>query len=112
MAQARKRSTTGKRGSTNGSTGDTVKRAASAAKGPLLAGGAALAGAAGGMAIGVRRGRRRSKVDLGKAAENVGAFGAQMGQLASALQQGRETADGPKRRSPIEVVLEGLTARR
>jgi hypothetical protein len=35
-----------------------------------------------------------------------------MGQLAAALQQDQETANGPKHRSPIEVVLEGLTARR
>ncbi|MGB7685975.1 MAG: hypothetical protein WBL45_09375 [Solirubrobacterales bacterium] len=100
--------------------GKTVGRAASKAKVPLLAGGAALAGAAGGIALGTHQARRHkglgTKVnsgDLAKAAKRVGVFGAQMGHFASELQRAREDSNGNGRtRSPIEVVLEGLTARR
>lgn len=111
--------------------GQAVGRAASKAKVPLMTGGAALMGAAGGMALGMRT-RRNGRIgkmishrpqvkvgpkvkvkssDLAKAARDVGSFGAQMGHLASELQQAREGSNG-KHRSPLEVVLEGLTARR
>ena len=50
--------------------------------------------------------------DLARAAREVGSFGAQMGRLASELQQTRETANGSRHRSPVEVVLDGLTSRR
>ncbi|HEX6456184.1 MAG TPA: hypothetical protein VF009_06650 [Solirubrobacterales bacterium] len=106
----------------------TVGKAASKVKLPLVAGGAALAGAAGGMALAATKGAgksgvakklaRRPKVkidsgDMAKAAKEVGNFGAQVGQLANELQRARESADGGKKhRSPVEVVLQGLTARR
>jgi hypothetical protein len=91
-----------------------------------MAGGAALAGAAGGLALGVHQGRRRNGIaaprrpqlkvsshDLAKAAKEVGTFGAEVGRLASELQRTRQAANGDSRhRSPLEVVLEGLTARR
>jgi hypothetical protein len=107
--------------------GQAVGRAASKAKVPLVAGGAALAGAAGGLALGVHQAHRRRGMmavprrpqlkvnsrDLAKAAKEVGTFGAQMGHLASELQRTREVANGGRQhRSPVEVVLEGLTARR
>lgn len=97
--------------------GQAVGNAASKAKMPLLAGGAALAGAAGGLALGSRRSSRRPRVkvsskDLARAARDVGGFGAQVGRLASELQQTREAAGNGKYRSPVEVVLEGLTSRR
>lgn len=106
--------------------GRAVGSAASKAKVPLVAGGAALAGAAGGLALGTRQARRhkgmgiaiprrpRVKVnsrDLARAAKEVGGFGTKMGHLATELQHVRE-ANGDKHRSPVEVVLEGLTARR
>lgn len=105
-----------------------VGKAASKVKLPLLAGGAALAGAAGGMALAATKGAgksgvakklaRRPKIkidsgDVAKAAKEVGNFGAQVGQLANELQRARESANGTKKhRSPVEVVLQGLTARR
>lgn len=106
--------------------GHAVGGAVSKAKVPLVAGGAALAGAAGGLMLGRQTRRhgigakalsRRPQVkvrsqDLAKAAKEVGSFGAQMGRLASELQQTREAAGNGKHRSPVEVVLEGLTARR
>lgn len=55
--------------------------------------------------------RVRSR-DLAKVAREVGTFGAQMGQVASELQRARTEANGSRNRSPVEVVLEGLTARR
>jgi hypothetical protein len=86
-----------------------VGSAASKAKIPLIAGGAALAGAAGGLLVGTRQARRHQGR---RALREVGSFGAQMGRLASELQQAREGSNGETHRSPIEVVLEGLTARR
>jgi hypothetical protein len=83
---------------------------------------------AGGIALGARQThgskllQRRPKVkvgpkvkidshDLSKAAKEVGQFGADVGQLALELRKNREAANGAKRRSPIEVVLQGLTTR-
>ena len=106
--------------------GKSVGKAASKAKVPLVAGGAAIAGAAGGMALAAsKQGKKgglskamtrrpKIKIDTGnvaKAAKEVGNFSAQVGELANELQRARESADG-KHRSPIEVVLQGLTARR
>jgi hypothetical protein len=108
-----------------------VGKAASKAKVPLVAGGAALAGAAGGLALAASKGSKKSalgkamtrrpkikgpkiKIDSGdvaKAAKEVGNFSAQVGELAGELQRSRETANG-RHRSPVEVVLQGLTARR
>jgi hypothetical protein len=107
--------------------GQAVGNAASKSKMPILAGGAALVGAAGGLALGARQARRHHGIgwriarrpqmkvdsrDLAKAAKEVGSFGTQMGKLAAELQQAREAANGGQHRSPIEVVLDGLTARR
>ena len=111
-----------------GEAAHSVGRAASKARTPLLAGGAAIAGVAGGMALGTRHAgngkglprRPRVKIgpkvkvdshDLAKAAKEVGQFGMEVGQLASELRRNREAAGGAKRRSPIEVVLQGLTNR-
>lgn len=76
-----------------------VGNAADKAKIPLVAGGAALAGVAGGVALGTRHAHKHSRMD--KAIK-----------LAHELQQVRQPANGSKHRSPLEVVLEGLTARR
>jgi hypothetical protein len=110
-------------GKTAKDAGKTVGRAARKARVPLLAGGAALAGAAGGIALGTHQARRHRRLDIGRtvgkvdadriasAAKRVGDVGAQIGQVASGLQSARNGANGVKR-SPVEVVLEGLTARR
>lgn len=107
------------------SAGKTVGKAASKAKIPLVAGGAALAGAAGGLALASSKARksgvgkaiaRRPKIklnsgDVARAAKEVGNFSTQVGELANELQRNREEANG-KHRSPVEVVLQGLTSRR
>src|SRR4051794_34196311 len=107
--------------------GQSVGKVASKAKVPLVAGGAAIAGAAGGLALAASKpGRkkglkaampRKPKVkiksgDVAKAAKEVGNFSTQVGELASELQRARESAKNGKHRSPVEVVLQGLTARR
>jgi len=101
--------------------GHSVGKAARKAKTPLIAGGAAVAGAAGGLALGARQVRkakalRRPKVkirsqDLARAARDVGQFGMDVGELAGELRKNREAANGAKHRSPVEVVLDGLTHR-
>lgn len=118
-------------GQTVGKAGQTVGKAASKAKTPLLAGGAAVAGAAGGLALSAMRSRqthsrkvlgvkvpqgKRVKVrsrDVAKAAKEIGTFGQHVGELATELRHAREeTGSDNKHRSPVEVVLDGLTARR
>jgi hypothetical protein len=148
-AGAGKRSTSGATGAvkervqstrdsvTNGaqSAGHAIGSAASKAKGPALAGGAAIAGLVGGMTIASRGGRRRvlglplpgtrrplievkrpkrakTTRDLMKAAGHVGNAGRQMAELATEVRLARQEIGNRRRRSPVEVVLEGLTARR
>jgi hypothetical protein len=109
--------------------GQAVSKVASNAKTPLLASGAALAGAAGGLAIGTMRSRqshshkvlglkmpqgKRVKFksrDVARAAREVGALSQHVAELATELRHARENTNEGKRRSPVEVVLDGLTAR-
>jgi hypothetical protein len=99
--------------------GGKVASVASKAKVPLLAGGAALAGAAGGLALGTRQAHHRSRFgnvsskDLRKAAKKVGEVGAEVGEVALEVRRARESTNGHGKvhRSPIEVVLQGLTSR-
>jgi len=116
------------------SAGHAIGSAASKAKGPALAGGAAIAGLVGGMTI-ASRGRRRvfgvpvpgtrrpliqvkrparvnTTRDLMKAAGHMGNAGRQMAELASEVRLAREQMGNGRRRSPVEVVLDGLTSRR
>lgn len=98
--------------------GRAVGRAASKAKVPLVAGGAALAAAAGGMALGAHQARRHRGIkglhseDVAKAARKAGDVGMRLGEVAVEVRRARNSSNGRTRRSPIEVVLEGLTARR
>jgi hypothetical protein len=93
---------------------------------PLVAGGAALVGAAGGVALGAaksgskvlgvrlphpKRVQIRSK-DLSKAAKRVGSFGDQVGDLTAELRSLRKSVADDKGNSPLEVLLKGLTERR
>lgn len=113
--------------------GKTVGKAASKAKVPLLASGAAVAGAAGGIALaastkskksgigkaiakGSKAMPRRPKVkvkskDVAKAAKGVGNFSAQVAEIADGIDSAASGRNG-RHRSPVEVVLQGLTARR
>ena len=83
-----------------------------------LAGGAALAGLAGGVALGRRTSAgsaSKTAAGLAEATKNAGRFTENLGALAGEMRKARETIDGDtaaKHRSPIEVVLQALTARR
>jgi hypothetical protein len=102
----------GKASDAVGNAAGKATDAAGKAKVPLIAGGAALVGAAGGMALGTRR-TRRGRHGLAKAAKGAGELSVRVGHLATELQRNREAANGGSpHRSPVEVVLEGLTARR
>jgi hypothetical protein len=104
----------------------SVADKASKLKGPALAGGAALAGLAGGMAVQAKRDSRRKILgvrfrngpgDAGKnlvdAGQKVGRFSENLGEFAAEMRRTREAIDTRgKHRSPIEVVLQALTARR
>lgn len=109
--------------------GRSVGRAVKKARVPLLAGGAVIAGAAGGAALASRQSHRHRgfadgiahgvrKIDpddVAKAAKRVGDATARVGRFAADFQRARESSDGAgngKHRSPVEVVLQGLTARR
>jgi hypothetical protein len=118
-------------GSAGKEAGHAVKEAGHAvgkAKIPLLAGGAAVVGTVGGIAIGASRSgdkvlgvklpkpkrvKLRSK-DLSRVAKEVGRFGENVGELTAELKHAREgLANGEgKHNSPIEVLLNGLTSRR
>jgi hypothetical protein len=112
--------------------GQGVGKVASKAKVPLVAGGAAIAGAGGAMALaaaskgGRKKGMKSLKAampkkpkvkiksgDLVNAAKEVGKVGAQVGEIANGIERAQESSNGNgKHRSPVEVVLQGLTARR
>ncbi len=101
-------------GNAAGKAGHAVGKA----KVPLMAGGAALAGVAGGIALGSRQAHRHrgfkgiDSDDVAKAARKVGDFGAQVGEIALEVRRARQESNGKMHRSPVEVVLDGLTARR
>ena len=95
---------------------------ASKAKGPAIAAGAAAAGVAGGMLIAQRRstpsllargGSMMESASKGLLrASNVGKASERVGHLSEEVRRVREGIEaGGKRRSPIEVVLDGLTRR-
>ena len=89
--------------------GVTARRAA----GPALAAGAAgVAGLAGGLLIGSRVGRRRSAGALAFAsAKRFAAAAGKASNTADDIRAIREQLENANRRSPIEVVLDGLTHR-
>ncbi len=99
--------------------GSTVGRVAKKAKVPLVAGGAALAAGAGGLALGAHQAHRKNGLggvsgkDLAKAARKAGDVGAQIGEVALEVRRARQSTNGHAKvhRSPIEVVLQGLTSR-
>jgi hypothetical protein len=112
-------------GSAASDAGRAVGSAANAAKVPAVAGGAALAGLVGGVALargGRRRvlgvpvpGTRRPLVKIngrGSGTKQLMKTGRQVAELAVEVRQARQQLATERRRSPIEVVLDGLTARR
>jgi hypothetical protein len=120
MAQQQRKS-----GSDRSSSSKTLESFAAKARTPAIASGAALAGLVGGIALsrrnpgkkvlGVRLGTgtaRSASASLAEAAKDIGAFGEHVGELANEVRIVREGVSDRHGRSPIEVVLEGLTTRR
>jgi hypothetical protein len=119
-------------------TGDSIATAARKARGPALAAGAAAAGLAGGLALGSRAtskrrgmsallaprrrvlgvpaGRKngvvRTAKALGQVARELSSATNQVSVTTDEIRQVREQLDKANRRSPLEVVLDGLTHRR
>ena len=106
------------------SAGSGIGGAAQKAKGPALAGGAALAGLAGGLVIAGRRGPRRVlgvpipgtrrpllEIKQRNHGKELIKAASELGELASEVRLAREEIGATRRRSPVEVVLDGLTRR-
>lgn len=106
--------------------GGAVASAAKQLKTPAIAAGVGLAGVAGGIALGrgtkskkslsilPGRSAKATSKKLSDAAKNVGAVAEQTGQAAERVRQLSAAISGEEssaRRSPVEVVLEGLTKR-
>jgi hypothetical protein len=118
--------------------GSSVATAASKAKGPVLTAGATAAGLVGGLALGSRMSSKRRGLGallaprrkvlgvpvgrkspmvrtaeaLGQVARELSSATNQVSSTADDVQQIREQLDKANRRSPLEVVLDGLTHRR
>jgi hypothetical protein len=116
MAATKARPRTGSR---NRGTGHVVADKARTAGKPALAAGAAAAGLAGGLLIGSRIGsgtqlfvRRRSARALTLAGvKRFAATAVKASRTADDIRAIREQLENANRRSPIEVVLDGLTHR-
>lgn len=130
------RDTIGDAGQKVGDVGQKAGRAsgevASKAKVPLIAGGAAMLGAASGIALAASRSRSprvlgvklpKTKVkikskDLVKGADKVARAGEQIGRLSTGLREIQGTSDASNgngnghKPSPVEVLIQGLTRRR
>ncbi len=100
--------------------GDTVASIAQRSTGPALAAGAAAAGLAGGLLIGsrvtpgrrlFRRRRSGAVVALASGARRAAAMAGKASNTADDIRAIREQLENANRRSPIEVVLDGLTHR-
>jgi hypothetical protein len=105
----------------------SVASKAKSLKTPLIAGGAALGGLAGGLVLGARRNMPRKMLGMtmprwgnaGSAGRNLASLAKQVavaservGELTTEVRHVREETAKSTRRSPVEVVLEGLTSRR
>jgi hypothetical protein len=101
--------------------GERTGQAARKAGMPALAAGATLAGVAAGFALGARKGsglgglrpltHRGGARDVLRAARGVETAACQAGELAKELRLLRRASLETQKRSPIEVVLQGLTRR-
>jgi hypothetical protein len=106
--------------------GNAVSSAAKKFKTPVIAAGAGVAGVAGGIALARRKDKKILGVSLpnrgtaqvtsknvASAARNLGAFAERTGRIAEQVRAASEAVgeDGARRKSPIEVVLDGLTRR-
>jgi len=104
--------------------GEAVVSTARRTPAPALAAGAAVAGIAGGLALGTRRGSRgalqrllplprRSRARaIAGGAKRLAVLANQASNTADDIRAIREQLEQTNRRSPVEVLLDGLTHRR
>ena len=99
-------------------TGNSVAKSARGRNGPALTAGAAVAGMAGGFALGSWRASRAPR-GMGKVARAAGQLAQQLGALTNEVTSAGEDVRElqqllrqANRRSPVEVLLDGLTHRR
>jgi hypothetical protein len=117
MAATQRTSSTSRNGSSGApapiakvkEAGESVASAGARAKGPLIAAGAGVAGLAGGLALGRRLYRPRGFTGAFVTAAQALARTAEAGDE---VRQVREQLSRANRRSPVEVLLDGLTHRR
>jgi hypothetical protein len=98
-------------GSRNNGAGHVVAETARKAGKPALAAGAAATGLAGGLLIGSRIGRRSGRTLALRSAKRFAATAVKASRTADDIHAIREQLENANRRSPIEVVLDGLTHR-
>jgi hypothetical protein len=106
--------------------GGAITSVAKKLKMPLIAAGTGAAGLAAGVALSQKKGRGASSISLpsrsgteraakglGEGAKNIGTLAERIGQVAEQVRVASEAVGegSRKSRSPIEVVLEGLTSR-
>ena len=98
--------------------GDSVATAVRSARRPAVVAGAAVAGLAGGLALGSRMPwRRKSTLErvaeaAGQLAREVGSARRQVAATTDDVREIRDQLERANRRSPVEVLLDGLTHRR
>ena len=106
--------------------GDAVATAARRAPSGALAAGAAAAGLAGGLVLGargrgmmkttkvlgIRVGRRGRARAIGRGARRAAAAASKASSTADDIRAIRQQLEHANRRSPVEIVLDGLTHRR
>jgi hypothetical protein len=110
---------------TQSSTKSSPGSVASKLKTPAIAAGTAVVGMAGGLALAGRGSRKKvlgvpvpgastaetTSKSLAEAAKQLGSFAERAGELATEIRLVREGVANTPRRSPVEVVLQGLTSR-
>jgi hypothetical protein len=117
MAATKTRAAT-KAGPTQAANGSSASSALSKAKGPMLTAGATAAGLAGGYVLGSRaRSKRKNGVvrtakALGHVARELSSASNRVSAATGEVRQVREELEKTTRRSPVEVLLDGLTHRR
>jgi hypothetical protein len=114
-------------GQTAGRTAKNIGSTAKKLKTPMIAGGATLAGLAGGLAVAANRNSRRKVLgvampqrsnavstskNLASVAQQVALATQRLSELTTEVRRVREETTKSKHRSPVEILLEGLTSRR
>ena len=99
-------------------TSDTVTNVVRGARGPALTAGATVAGLAGGFALGswkaskTRPGTAKFARAVAQLAKELGSLTSEVASTKDDARELRQLLNQANRRSPVEVLLDGLTHRR